>query len=146
MVTPTTDDPNRWVAHAVMTTDESPARSLEVSTVRSHHDNLLVRFDGIDDRNAAEGLRGVTFHVPARERRLLGEGEFWPDQLIECTVVDLAGEELGTVVGIEFGVAQDRLAVRTERGEVVVPFVSEIVPSVDLEAGKITVVPPEGLF
>ncbi|GMQ85741.1 MAG: ribosome maturation factor RimM [Acidimicrobiia bacterium] len=147
VVRPQTDDPDRWVVGATFTTDESPPRTLEATAVRTHHDDLLVRFAGIDDRDAADTLRGTVFQIPATERRPLGDGEFWPDDLIGAVALGPEGETLGTVTGIELAAAQDRLVIETADGSrVEVPFVSAIVPTVDVEARVITVTPPDGLF
>jgi len=141
------DDSQRWIAGATVTTDEATARTLEVSAIRPHRGDLLVLFAGIVDRDAAETLKGVRFRVPAGQRRTLGDDEYWPEDLEGCTVVDPGGVELGSVIGVEFGVAQDRLSIRTAAGvDVAVPLVSKIVISIDLEAGVIIVSPPEGLF
>jgi 16S rRNA processing protein RimM len=145
-IRPMTDDPERWVAGATFVTDEELARTLVAASVRSHHADLLVKFDGIDDRDAAEALQGVTFHVEAAQRRSLGEREYWPDQLIGCSVVAV-DRELGTVSGVEFGAGQDRLVVETADGRhVEVPLVDAIVEEIDLEAMVVRMAPPEGLF
>lgn len=147
VVRPQSDDPERWIEGATFITDESPPRTLEATAVRTHKDDLLVRFAGIADRNAADALRGVVFQIPASERRQLGSAEFWPDDLIGAAAVGPDGQMLGSVVGVEFAAAQDRLVIETPQGErVEVPFVSAIVPGVDLEAGVVTVDAPEGLF
>ncbi len=147
LVRPQTDDPERWVAGATFITDESPPRTLEATAVRPHHDDLLVRFAGIDDRDAADALRGTVFQISATDRRPLGDAEFWPDDLVGATALGPEGQTLGTVTGVEFGEAQDRLVIETVDGSrIEVPFVSAIVPAVDLEARVITVTPPHGLF
>jgi 16S rRNA processing protein RimM len=147
VVRPLSDDPDRWVKGATFVTDDEQPRTLEVVAVRLHHDDLLVRFAGVDDRGGAEALRGVTFRIPASARRALGDHEFWPDQLIGCAVVGGDGETLGAVVDVAFGVGQDRLIVEaTDGGRVAVPFVEAIVPEVDLEARLIRLTPPDGLF
>lgn len=147
VVRPLTDDPGRWVEGATVFTDESTSRTLEVVAIRPHRGDLLVRFQDITDRDAAEALRGVRFQIPASLRRTLGDDEYWPDDLVGCTVLGPEGEALGTVAGVEFGGAQDRIVVETVDGSrVEVPFVEAIVPMVDLEAGVITVTPPAGLF
>lgn len=147
LVRPQTDDPDRWVVGAHFTTDESQPRTLEATAVRPHRGDLLVRFAGIDDRDVADTLRGAVFRVPASERRALGESEFWPEDLIGAAAVGPDEEPLGTVVGVEFADAQDRLVIETPAGErVEVPFVSAIVPVIDVASGLITVDPPEGLF
>lgn len=145
-VRPMTDDPERWVAGAVFITDEEPSRALEAASVRPHGDDLLVRFTEIIDRDAAEALRGVTFHIEATDRRSLDEGEYWPDQLVGCVVLRDA-TELGTVADVEFGAGQDRLVVDPGDGRrIEVPLVDAIVEEIDLEARVVRMTPPEGLF
>ena len=80
------------------------------------------------------------------DRRDLDDGEFWVEDLVGCDVVGQDGESIGVVESVEFGAAQDRLAVRTEAGRFEVPFVDAIVPEVDLERRIVVVTPPEGLF
>ena len=148
LVRPQTDDPDRWVVGATFTTDDSPPRTFEATGVRPHKGDLLVWFAGVEDRDTADTLRGVVFQIPATQRRPLGETEFWPDDLIGNSAVGPHGETLGTVVGVEFAEAQDRLVIETPDGGrlVEVPFVSAIVPTIDLEAGVITIIAPGGLF
>jgi 16S rRNA processing protein RimM len=129
-----------------MASDDTPSVTYIITEVGPHKDGLLVRFEGVFDREAAEALRGTSFTIAADERRDLDSEEFWPDDLVGCTVVDEAGESLGTVESVVFGAAQDRLSVRTPDGSVEVPFVDAIVPIVDLDARRIVMTPPIGLF
>ena len=128
-------------------TDEAEPREFAVRSCSTHHDDLIVRFDALTNRNEAEALRGVTLTIAAADRRRLGEDEYWPDELVGCDAFDEAGERLGTVSAVELGGAQDRLVVTTVDGDLVeVPFVSALVPLVDRERGRITLSPPEGMF
>ena len=147
VVRPLTDDPDgRWFVGAEFASDGNPPINYAVSEIGPHKDGLLVHFGGVTDRSTAEGLRGTSFTIASDDRRELDSQEFWPDDLIGCTVVDEAGESLGTVDSVEFGAAQDRLAVRTPDGVIEVPFVDAIVPSIDLDARRIVMTPPIGLF
>ncbi len=147
VVRPLTDDPvGRWLPGAELASDGNPPITYVVSQVGPHKDGILVRFEGVTDRDTAEALRGTSFTIAADDRRELDAEEFWPDDLVGCTVVDEAGESLGTVESVEFGAAQDRLSVRTPNGVVEVPFVDAIVPTVDLDARTIVMTPPAGLF
>ena len=74
------------------------------------------------------------------------EDAWYPHQLKGLKALTPKGEELGTVSGVRFGSAQDLLLVRTPEGTVMVPFVAQIVPEVDLESGVVTIDAPPGLF
>ncbi|MEN8114392.1 MAG: ribosome maturation factor RimM [Actinomycetota bacterium] len=147
IVRPLTDDATqRWHEGARFFSDEDPPVTYVVTRVGPHKDGLLVSFEGVASRNAADRLRGTSFTIPSEERRDLEEGEYWPDDLEGCAVVDEDGHLLGTVAFVELGGAQDRLVVETEDGTVEVPFVDALVPTVDLENGRIIATPPPGLF
>lgn len=148
VVRPMTDAPElRFAAGSRLGTNEDPPRLLDVVSSQPHAGGLVVQIAGIDDRDAADALRGVTLSIRADERRQLEEDEYWPDELAGCAVVDAAGSTLGTVSGVDTGAAQDRLVVVTEDGaEVEVPFVGPIVVDVDLVARRLVVDPPGGLF
>jgi len=119
---------------------------MTVKAVRPTERGLLVRFEGCDDRDAAERLRGLQVTIEAHERRPLGDGEFWPDQLEGLEVRLPDGTVVGTVVGVVEGAAQDRLVVETGRGRSEVPFVAALVPRVCVDEGYLVVEPLPGLF
>lgn len=130
---------------SVLHTEEEPARRLTVAGSRSVRDRgLIVAFEGVETRQAAEALRGAVVTISASARRPLEPDEYWPDELVGLLAVDRAGNVLGEVTGVEFG-GQDRLVVTTPGGtEVLVPFVDALVG--DPEEGRIPLTPPEGLF
>ena len=104
----------------------------------------MVGFEGIDNRGAAESLRGATVSVAFSDRAELEPGEWWFDDLIGLRAVDADGEPLGDVTEVIEG-AQDRLVVLTPNGDrVEVPFVSDLVD--DPDGGEIVIRPPLGLF
>jgi 16S rRNA processing protein RimM len=134
------------VVEAISNRDErfQPGSVLYVSgvarpivTSRRHQNRWLVRFEGIDDRNAAEALRGVVVTGDALES--LPENEVWVHELIGATVTDRAGADLGTVVAVEANPAHDILV--TEEG-VLIP----IVFVVEQGDGRVVVDLPEGLL
>lgn len=144
-VLPTSDTPDRFAAGAVFLTDDG--RELVVTSSQPYRDQgLLVRFDGVTSRRAAEALRGHALTIDLEERRDLAAGEFWDDDLIGLRAVDPSGVPLGVVSAIDSGPGQDRLVIETEAGALVlVPFVGEIVgdPRPD---GTIVIDAPQGLF
>jgi len=114
-----------------------------VRAVRRVDRGFQVAFDGIDDREAAEEIRGA--EVMVEGRRELEEGEFWPADLVGLEARTAEGARLGEVVGVVAGLAQDRLVVDGEGSTFEVPFVNVLVPVVDLERGYLEIVMLPGL-
>ena len=118
-------------------------RELVVASARWHGTRLLVAFEGVADRDAAERLRGVRLLLP-REQIPLAEGARWVDELLGAEVVDAAGEAVGVLERVEDGAAHDLLVIaRPDGGEVLVPAVDELV---DLSGQRIVVQPLPGLL
>ncbi|HEY2080578.1 MAG TPA: ribosome maturation factor RimM [Streptosporangiaceae bacterium] len=146
-----TDDPElRLAAGAVLATDPAAAGPLTVARTRWHSGRLLVEFEGFGDRTAADQLRGVLLLVDSADLEDIPDpDEFRDHQLIGLAVLTLAGEDVGKVTDVlHYG--QDLLVVTGsgERAgaEIMIPFVSAIVPEVDLAAGELRVAPPPGLL
>jgi 16S rRNA processing protein RimM len=144
-----TDDPERRLAPGTpVSTDPPAAGPLTIAAGRVHGGRLLLRFEGCPDRTAAERLRGVLLvaDVDPGERPEDPE-EFYDHQLVGLAVRTVAGEDVGTLDEVLHLPGQDVLAVRRPGGdEVLVPFVHQIVPVVDLDAGEVVVDPPPGLL
>ncbi len=130
-------------------------RVLTVSSVRPHAGRLLVRFEGVDDRTGAEALRGALLTVDVRTLAPIEDpDEFHDHELEGLLVVDTTGAQLGTVCEVLHNPGGDLLVIATQPetgpdpgpAEVLVPFVREIVPEVDLAGRRIVLEPPEGLF
>jgi 16S rRNA processing protein RimM len=146
-----TDDPElRLAAGTVLATDPAAAGPLTVSRMRWHSGRLLVEFDGYTDRNEAERLRGVLLLVDSGDLEDIADpDEFRDHQLIGLAVKTLVGEHVGEVTDVlHYG--QNLLVVAGigERAgtEIMIPFVSVIVPEVDLAAGELRIAPPPGLL
>ncbi len=141
-----TDAPDeRFVIGAQLAAGEG--RALTVASVRPHREKLLIRFDGVDDRGAAETLRGTVLTVDVRRLPPTGDpDEFHDHELEGLLAVDPAGSMLGTVREVLHGPGADLLAVDTGAAEVLVPFVREIVPDVDVASRRLVIDPPQGLF
>jgi 16S rRNA processing protein RimM len=137
------DDPHRFDPGAQLT--HGDGRHLVVERSRSHRTRFLVKFEGYDDRTAAEGLRGALY-VSADQLRQLGGDEFWPHELAGARVVTVAGDDVGELMRIDPGAAHDHFVVLTSAGERLVPAVKSIVVDVDVAARRITLDPPEGLL
>jgi 16S rRNA processing protein RimM len=125
--------------------DEPGTREFKLllrGTVRG--DELIARIEGVDDRNAAEALRGTELYVD-RDRLppIENASEYYEVDLIGLEAVDPHGNALGTVARVVDYGAGPVLEVRAADGsELWLPFTDAVVPSVDLAAGRLVVVPP----
>ena len=138
------DEPARFAPGARVYAGE---KELIVSTSRSHQGRLLVLFEEVPDRNMAESLKGAELTIPIDEARPIeGEWSFYPHDLTGLDVIDESGNALGKMDRVEESPASDIWVVRADGREVLVPAVRDIVVRVDLEAKKIVLRPPEGLF
>ena len=120
-----------------------------IESMRAHGGRLLLRLDGVADRDAAEALRGTVFVVDSGDLPPIEDpDEFYDHQLEGLRVQTTAGAPVGTVAEVLHTAAGELLAVRAEGdgGEVLVPFVSAIVTSVSLADRTIEIDPPEGLL
>ncbi|MEU8569916.1 ribosome maturation factor RimM [Streptomyces pathocidini] len=144
-----TDEPElRLGPGAVLATEPASAGPLTIETGRVHSGRLLLRFDGVRDRTAAEALRNTLLIAEVDpEETPEDPEEFYDHQLIDLDVVTVDGTEIGRIAEISHLPYQDLLVVRRpDGGEVLVPFVGEIVPEIDLEAQRAVIDPPAGLL
>lgn len=115
-------------------------RILTIESVRTHHGKRLVRFDGYADRDEAEQLRGELLWITQEELAELPEGRWWPHQLEGLTMVTDTGRTLGTVTEIISTPANDVWAATDEDGvETLIPVIDDVLLSVDIPGGTITV-------
>jgi 16S rRNA processing protein RimM len=143
VVHPETDNPKRFEEGSTMFAGDRP---MTVRASRPHQGRLLVFFDGVEDRNAAELLRDVELEIDAADAGELPDGSYYPHELQGCAVVDADGRTLGTLLRVDENPANDLWVVSRDGEEVLVPAVKEIVRDVDLLARRVVLDPPEGLF
>ncbi len=142
-----TDEPDERFAPGAVLLVDGPVQQLVVDRMHWHSGRLLVTFEGVVDRNDAEALRGLILEVERPDDATPeNPEEYYDSALTGCTVVTVDGELVGTVAEVAHLPAQDLLVVTGSRGEVLVPFVTEIVPEVDLAARRIVIDPPAGLL
>ncbi|MDO5663046.1 MAG: ribosome maturation factor RimM [Brachybacterium sp.] len=144
-----TDRPaDRFARGAAFTVRHDGAdRTLTVESARTQKDRWYVRFAEVTSRTDAESLRGIELEAQVDPEDDDDPDAWYPDELTGLTVRHVDGRELGTVTGLEHYPAQDLLIVRgTDGRRVMLPFVEELVPEVDTEAGIVLADPPGGLF
>lgn len=140
-----TDRPEERLTPGSSFTTDPDIGSLTLKSARWHRDRLLLAFEEVPDRSRAEEIRNTL--ILAEQEDEEDEDDAWYlDDLIGLRVFE-GEEEVGEIVDVTNGVAQDLLHMKHAKGHVVlVPFVTAIVPDVDVEAGRIEVTPPAGLF
>jgi 16S rRNA processing protein RimM len=138
------DNPDRWQAGSVVFDREGT--SYRVVDVRRHGTHLLVRFDGVDDRTKADGLRGRELLVPESWLPELPDGEWWPHQIEGCRVVTEVGRDLGVVTDVIANPANDLWVALDDTGtETLVPALADLLRDVDVDAKRIVVREVPGL-
>lgn len=146
IVTVRTDEPERrFQEGAVLKAGPS---NLTVASARPHLGRLIVRFQEVPDRDAAEALRGQELEAESESFEMLEDPEEFHDhQLVGLSVVDMSGALIGVIQRVEHAPASDLLVVPlSDERTAYIPFVREIVPTVDLAGGKVIVDPPGGLL
>jgi 16S rRNA processing protein RimM len=142
-----TDEPERRFVPGQVLLEEGGTRHFTVRSVRNHSGRLLVSFAELEDRTGAEAVRGMLLTAPVEpDERPAEPGEFYDRHLIGLSATTPDGAEVGRVRSVLHLPAQDILEIETAAGPRLVPFVEALVPDVDLEAGRLTVVNLTGLF
>ena len=138
-----TESPDRLGAYGAL--HGKDGRQFVVAQVRGLNGGIAaVRLDGVNDRNAAEALKGTELFVARTALPETDEEEFYHADLVGLTVVDPEGRALGTVGSVHNFGAGDVIAIaRSDGSDIFLPFTREVVPVVDIKAGRIVVAAPE---
>ncbi|WP_394769423.1 ribosome maturation factor RimM [Lacisediminihabitans sp.] len=147
-----TDAPERrFVPGAVFTlqvptSSDWHGKTLELTELKWYNAQPVAFFKDVPDRSVAETLVKAILWVDQDLSEPSDEEDAWYDHQLVGLAVMRDGVRVGTVSLVDHLPAQDLIHVTTETGEVLVPFVKAIVPTVDIAAGTLTVTPPAGLF
>lgn len=125
--------------------DPGLGEEAEVELAWLNNGEIVVRFKGVETRNAAEELRGLELRIPESERPPLEEGEFYLSDLVGCMVFGADGREIGEVAAWHDYGAAPLLEVKRGKGEILIPFTPAFCREVDLANRRIVVEMPEGL-
>jgi 16S rRNA processing protein RimM len=152
VVEPSTDNvAERFAPGVVLHLSRGPRsvatdRVLTITGARQHSGRLLVTAEEIADRDAAEAVRGAALSAAASDAATDDPDEYHDHQLEGLSAQLADGTVVGTVTAVDHGAGGDTLVLDGPDGEVLVPFVSAIVPTVDLAGGRVVLDPPEGLL
>jgi 16S rRNA processing protein RimM len=127
--------------------DESGRRRYQLQLVGSAKGVLLTRLSGVEDRNQAEGLRGLRLYLPRAALPPTEPDEYYHADLIGLRAALADGTAIGAVRAVhDFGTGDTLEIDRRDGPPVMVPFTRAIVPVVDLAAGRLVLAPPPGLL
>jgi 16S rRNA processing protein RimM len=141
-----TEEPGGITAYGPL--QDETGRKIEIESLRATPKALIARIKGVTTREAAEALAHTKLYVPRAMLPERGEEEWYHADLVGLAAVGRDGAPLGKVVAIQNFGAGDLLEVKPIGGgaTVLVPFTRDTVPEIDVEGGRLTLVPPEGLF
>lgn len=126
---------------------DGSTRELTVAAARPHSGRLLVTFDQVGSREAAEDLRGALLLADTADLPPTGDPDEFYDHELEGLRAELAdGTVVGTVREIVHAPGSELLSVDRDGRVLLVPFVRDIVPTVDVAGGRVVLDPPEGLL
>lgn len=121
---------------------EDGARSFTLRPTRALKGALGARLSGVDSKEAADALKGVTLWAERSYLPNLPDDEFYYADLIGLEAVDTGGAVLGRVAAVHNHGAGDILELRGTGPARLLPFTRAVVPTVDLSAGRLVVDPP----
>lgn len=121
-------------------------KTITVSELRFYNQSPVLFLEGITDRSQAESLIKAILLIETDQDVLPEEPEAWYDHQLVGLNAMVGSELVGHISRVDHLPAQDLLAVETAKGEVLVPFVKQIVPEVNLAKKQVVLTPPEGLF
>lgn len=141
-----TDAPEeRFEAGAVFRVEPSDRGPLTVSSARWNKDILVLGFEEVTDRNAAELLRGAKLFIDSDETE--DDDDSWYEHELVGLEARVGDQVVGRVSALRTMTVQDLLVIeRADGEEILVPFVEEIVPEVDIDGGFVLLTPPAGLL
>ena len=141
---PYTDKPDRFEELDRVFIDQ---QEYVISNVRYQKNLVLLKFQGISDRNAAEKLRGAELTINRENLRELEEDEYFIFDLIGLEAVDENRKHIGRVSDVIQNSAQDLYEIETDDGKRhLIPAVYEFIPEIDLESGIMMIKPIPGLL
>jgi 16S rRNA processing protein RimM len=137
-----TAEPDDIAAYGPVT-DEAGTREFELRIVGHTGGALVIEVEGINDRNAAEALKGTRFYVARAALPEPQADEFYHADLIGLRAEDEEGAALGTVRAVHDHGAGALIEIRAaDGGELLLPFTKAAVPEVDVAGGRVVVAPP----
>jgi 16S rRNA processing protein rimM len=131
----------------LITRGNQVVKEVTVESYRTHRNNLLVKFVGIDSIEEAEKLKNLQIKIDSENIGELEENEYYFHEIIGCEVFDENGKSLGEISEILTPGANDVWVIKTQNGkEILIPYIEDVVKKIDVENKKIDIEVMEGLI
>lgn len=131
----------------LITRGNQVVKEVTVESYRTHKNNLLVKFVGIDSIEEAEKLKNLQIKIDSDNIGELEENEFYFHEIIGCEVFDENGKSLGEISEILTPGANDIWVIKSQNGkEILIPYIEDVVKKIDVENKKIDIEVMEGLI
>lgn len=134
-----TDQPDRFLMLENILVGEEELQPMRVENVRFHQDIAILKLEGCDTRNQADGLRGKSILIPIEDAVPLEEDEFFIFQIIGLQAQTEEGEVLGEIIDVIETGANDVFIVETPSGQLLLPDIPDVILDADPEAGIVLV-------
>lgn len=138
-----TDFPHRFAPSSQIYINRKP---MTIASTQWHKGKAIVKLDTIDSIEQAEKLQGQTIEIHHSQLQPLPEGQYYHFQLIGLEVWTTQGELLGKISQILSAESNDNYVVHGAKGEILIPAIEDIVKSVDLDNGRMTIEAIDGLL
>ncbi len=139
-----TEEPGSITAYGELS-DETGKRIFEVELKSSLNDHFIAAIDGVNDREAADELRGTKLYVPRARLPKARKGEYYETDLVGLKAQDKNGKDFGAVLAVHnYGAGTFLEIGQGRKDSFMLPFTNAFVPEVEIEAGHVTIEPPEG--
>ena len=131
----------------LITRGNQVVKEVTVESYRTHKNNLLVKFVGIDSIEEAEKIKNLQIKIDSENIGELEENEFYFHEIIGCEVFDENGKSLGEISEILTPGANDVWVIKSQNGkEILIPYIEDVVKKIDVENKKIDIEVMEGLI
>ena len=131
----------------LITRGNQVVKEVTVESYRTHKNNLLVKFVGIDSIEEAEKLKNLQIKIDSENIGELEENEYYFHEIIGCEVFDENGKSLGETSEILTPGANDVWVIKSQNGkEILIPYIEDVVKKIDVENKKIDIEVMEGLI
>src|SRR5580704_2401529 len=134
-----TDDPLAVMQYGSLATKDG-ARSFEIATARKAKGHLVATLKGVATREEAERLNGIELYISRDKLPATDEDEYYHADLIGLAAVTTSDQPLGRVLAIhDFGAGTIIEIAPPQGPTMLLPFTNAVVPTVDLNAGRVVI-------